>query len=115
MLRNLGFRGLHKKKAILNGIIEKMPKVFEFYNKISQVTLPNIIQKLLNDKLPENYEYDFFKENPNKSILYRNIYFNIDELYSLISTVEKYKDEINIDKATLEKVRKSLSKLKAKK
>ena len=99
-------------------IIEKMPKVFELYKNICQVTLPNVVQKLINDELPENYEYDFFKENPNKNILYRNIYFNIDQLYSLISIVEKYKDEIKIDKTTLSKLQNNiriLEKLKNKK
>ena len=99
-------------------IIEKMPKIFELFNKMCQVTLPNVIQQLINDKLPDNYKYDFFNENPNINFLYRNIYFNINELYSLIITAQKCKDEIYIDKRILSKLEyniKKLEKLKNKK
>ena len=85
-----------------------MPKVFEFYNKICQVTLPNVIQKIINDELTDNYEYDFFQENPDINILYRNIYFNIDELYSLISTMERCKDDIIFDKVILSKLQNNI-------
>jgi hypothetical protein len=54
-------------------IIEKMPKLIELLNNICQVTLPPFINKLINDELPENYEYDYFKENPMK-IFYIEIY-----------------------------------------
>ena len=84
-------------------IVEKMPKLIEFLNNICQVRLPPFIDKLLNDELPENYEYDYFKENPDEDILYRNICYNIDELNSLISNAEKFKDEITIDKKLLSK------------
>jgi hypothetical protein len=84
-------------------IIEKMPKLIEFLNNICQVTLPPFINKLINDELPENYEYDYFKENPDEDILYRNICYNIDELNSLITNAEKFKDEITIDKKILSK------------
>ena len=92
-------------------IIEKMPKVFEFLNKICQVSLPSFIDKLLNDELPENYEYDYFKENPNEKILFRNICFNIDELYCFIKNAEKCKDEISIDKVTLSKFQINMKKI----
>ena len=84
-------------------IIEKMPKLIEFLNNICQATLPPFINKLINDELPENYEYDYFKENPDEDILYRNICYNIDELNSLITNAEKFKDEITIDKKILSK------------
>ena len=98
-------------------IIEKMPKILDFFNKLCQVSLPNFIDKLLNDKLPENYEYEYFKENPNKNFLYRNICFNIDELYSLVMNAEKCKNNISIDKVILNKFKiyiKDLEKLKNK-
>ena len=85
-------------------IIDNMPKLFEFFKRIKQVTLPNFIEKFLNDELPEDYEYNYFKENPNENILYRNICFNINELYSLVNISEKCKDLINIDKVVLSKI-----------
>ena len=92
-------------------IIDNMPKLFEFFNKIGQVTLPNIIEKLINNELPENYQYNYFNENPNESILYRNICFNIDELDSLINNAQKCKDLINIDKLILSKFQLNIKKL----
>ena len=43
-------------------IVEKMPKLIKFLDNICQVTLPPFVEKLINDELPENYEYDYFKE-----------------------------------------------------
>ena len=63
-----------------NYFIEKMPELIKFLNDIWQVTLPNFVNELINDKLPENYKYDYFQENPNESIFYRNICFNFKEL-----------------------------------
>ena len=99
-------------------IIEKMPKILEFFNTICQVSLPSFIDKLLNDELPEDYKYDYFKENPNKTILYRNICFNIDELYSLVINSEKCKEKLSIiEQKVLSKFKiyiKNLEKLKNK-
>ena len=84
-------------------VIEKMPKLIQFLNNICQVTLPPFIEKFVNDELPEDYEYDYFKENPEEDILYRNICYNINELNSLISNAQKFKNDISIDKKLLSK------------
>ena len=84
-------------------ILEQMPKLIQFLNNICEVRLPPFIDKLINDELPENYEYDYFKENPDEEILYRNICYNIDELYCLISNAEKFKDIISVEKKLLSK------------
>ena len=73
-------------------IIEKMPKLMQFLDNICQIKLSPFIEKLINDELPESYEYDYFKENPEENILYRNIRYNFDQLYSLISNALKLKD-----------------------
>ena len=80
-------------------------------------SVPPFIEKLINDELPEDYEYDYFKENPEENILYRNICYNYDELYSLISNALKLKEEISINKNVLSKFelyKKTLDKLKKK-
>ncbi len=92
-------------------IIEKMPKLIELFNKISNVSLPSFINKLINDELPKDYKYDYFKENPEENILYRNICFSSEELYSLIVNAEKFKDSICIEKKILEKLKFNLKKL----
>ena len=96
-------------------IIEKMPKVIEFLNNICQVTLPPFIDKIIKNNFQEDYEYNYFKENPEENILYRNICFSINELCSLISNCEKSKNDISIDKIFFEKFQlnnKLLEKLK---
>ena len=92
-------------------IIDKMPNVFNFFNNICQVSLPSFIDKILNDELPENYEYEYFKENPRENILYRNICFNAKELYTLVSCSQKCKNEINIDEKLISKLQSNLKKL----
>ena len=82
-------------------IVEKMPKIIEFFDNICQVTLSPFIDKFLKDELPENYEYDYFKENPEEDILYRNIMYNLDELNILVINAEKCKDNISIDNKIL--------------
>ena len=84
-------------------IIEKIPKTIELINKACQVSLPPFIEKLINNELPEDYVYDYFKENPEEDFLYRNICFNIDQLYSLVSNAIKCKDERSIKKSCINK------------
>ena len=84
-------------------IIEKMPILMKFLDNICQIKLSPFIEKLINDELPESYEYDYFTENPEEDILYRNIRYTFDQLYSLISNAVKLKEEIAIDKRLLSK------------
>ena len=84
--------------------IEKMPKLIEFFNNICQVTLPSFIDKLINDKLPEDYIYNYFEENPKETIFYRQICFNIDILYSLVINADKCKNQIIFDQLVLQKL-----------
>ena len=89
-------------------IIEKMPNLIEFLDKISDIKLPNFIEKLINDDLPDNYEYDYFKENPDEIIMFRNICYNIEELYSLIINAEKCKDNISISNKIIGKLKSNI-------
>ena len=88
--------------------IEKMPKLIEFLDKISEVKLPYLIEKLINDELPDNYEYDYFKENPDEILMFRNICYNCEELHSLIINAEKCKDNISINKKILTKLKSNI-------
>ena len=84
--------------------IEKMPILLKFFDNLNQVVLPSFIEKFINDQLPEDYTYDYFKENPNEIIFYRQICFNADILYSLIINADKCKDKIICGKAILNKL-----------
>ena len=89
-------------------IIEKMPKLIEFLDKISEVKLPNFIEKLINDELPNNYEYDYFQENPDEIIMFRNICYNVEELHSLIINAEKCKNNISLSPKMIEKLKSNI-------
>ena len=87
-------------------IIEKFSYVIEFQKKLINLKLPGFIDKIINDEeFENNYEYNYFKENPEENILYRNICFNINELCSIISNAEKCKKDLNISEKILEKFR----------
>ena len=85
-----------------------MPKLIEFLDKISEVKLPYLIEKIINDELPDNYEYDYFKENPDEILMFRNICYNCEELHSLIINAEKCKDNISINKKILTKLKSNI-------
>ena len=67
--------------------IEKMPEVLNIFEEIQKVTLPNFIEKLIDDKLPEDYKYDFFQENPDEIVNHRSICFRIDDINSIVKTI----------------------------
>ena len=92
-------------------IIEKMPQLLKFLDDICEVALPPFIDKLINDELPEDYQYDYFAENPEETILFRSISYNINELYSLVTNAEKFKDDITLDKKVINKFTHNIRKL----
>lgn len=53
--------------------------------------------------MSNDYEYDYFKENPEENIFFINIYFNIKELYCLIINSEKCKDNISVPSKIMSK------------
>ena len=74
--------------------IEKMDKLFNIFDQITKVKLPSFIEKLVNKELPENYEYDYFKENPDEDLNHVSMCFNFDQINVLLNTMTKFKDKI---------------------
>ena len=74
--------------------LEKMPEIFEIFDKITKVTLPKFIDDLLNDKLNENFKYDYFSEKPDEVMFHRSICFNLHDISALLKNLDKCKDEI---------------------
>ena len=87
-----------------NYFIEKIPTLIKIFDNICQVTLPPFLDKLINDKLPENYKYNYFQENPEENIFYRHICFNAEILYSLIINANKCKDKILLDNRLIDRL-----------
>ena len=91
--------------------LEKMPEILEIFEKLTKVTLPHFIEELLYDKLDRNYQYDYFRENPNEVMYHRSICFNLSNINSLLNSMEKCQNKIfindipgNIFKKTFEKL-----------
>ena len=77
--------------------LEKMPELLEIFEKISKVTLPHFIEELLNDRLDENFQYDYFKENPDEIMYHRSICFNLHDISAILNNLDKCKDKIFIN------------------
>ena len=78
--------------------LEEMPLVFKFFENLTKVELPKFIDDYLNDKLPEDYVYDYFKENPEEYIFHRSMCFNIYDIKCILNNLQKKKDIIFKDK-----------------
>ena len=98
--------------------ISKISDLFKFFDEINKVELPSFIEKLINDELPENFEYNYFLENPEEVVYHRSICFTFEDLYLLIDLMEKNKKKIfpkNADNDMINKLEKTLEKLSNKK
>jgi hypothetical protein len=72
--------------------IEKMPKIFNFYEQIIKVDLPKFVEKLIKEELPKDYEYEYFKENPEEIISHRSICFSLNDINCIIDNMNQCKN-----------------------
>jgi len=75
-------------------LIEKMPMLIDFFENINNVNLPEFIEKLIDDKLENDYKYDYFQENKNEHMICNTFCINIDNFYSLIKNIEKNREKL---------------------
>ena len=90
---------------------DKMEIIFDFFEKSINVNLPNFIEKYINKELPEDYLYDFFKENKELICVNISICFNFNNLYYLINGLEKDNKLFQITE--LKKLKMALSRLQS--
>ena len=75
--------------------MEKIPEVFEFYEKIIQVNLPPFIDKLINGNISiDDYKFNYFKENPNEVLFHKSMLLNIDEFNAIFQNLSKNKEKL---------------------
>ena len=74
--------------------IEKIGKLFILFDHITNVRLPNFIEKYINKELPEDYEYNYFKENKDEYIIHRSTFFNLEQLKAILNIMNKSKKQI---------------------
>ena len=77
-------------------ILEQSEKIICFFQKMTDCTLPQIIEKYIDDLLPNDYLYDYFKENPEEIYANISICFNVDNILALINGARKSENELLI-------------------
>ena len=83
-------------------ILDKMETILPFFEKATDVNLPSFIEQLVNNELPEDYQYEFFKENEGQVYANISICFNVNNIESLVKGLVKNKEIFEkIDKKDL--------------
>ena len=75
-------------------IIQENEKIFYFFQKIIDTSLPSFIDKYINNSLPSDYLYDFFEENPEEMYASISICFNLENLSALIKGLQKCENDL---------------------
>ena len=92
--------------------VDNMEKILHLFEKATNVNLPNFIEKLINNNLPEDYEYKFFEENKEEIYANISICFNINYLLLLIEGIRKSPEIFSKNTPISEKLQKAFDKLK---
>ena len=74
--------------------IDNIQLVYQFFDNVTQVTLPPFIEKLINNELPKSFEYNYFKENPEEGIFHRSICFSFRDLCVILDNMKELKEKI---------------------
>ena len=91
--------------------ITNIKDIFTIFKEITKIRFPTFIENFVNNKLPADYEYSYFKENPDEVVNLRSILYNIDQLSALVETMDTHNKEIFLDKKGI-KIQKAIEKLK---
>ena len=90
--------------------INNTEKLFSIFQELTKVRFPSFIENFMNNKLSEDYEYDYFKENPDEVVNFRSILFNIEQVLALVQTMDSNSKLIFKDKKSA-KIQKAVEKL----
>ena len=90
--------------------IEKIQDIYQFFDKVTQVTLPPFIEKLMNNELPKSFVYNYFKENPEEGVFHRSICFSFKDLCVILKNMKDLKERLFSSNESIE-FRKTFEKL----
>ena len=71
--------------------INNIDNIVNIYQNLTKVQLPSYLENLINNKLPPDFEYDYYKENPKKIANVQSILYNIKQLKALVTTMDNNK------------------------
>ena len=81
--------------------LNKVEKLFEIYDNLNLVKLPNFIGKLIKGEISkENYEYNYFNENNKELLFHRSIFLSVNHIKALLNNITKLKNIIFNEKNT---------------
>ena len=96
-----------------NYILNNFEKIFLFNENAINISVPSFIEKYINNTLPLDYKYDYFKENPEEICTCISICFNINDLIVLIKEFKKCENEFfSVEDSNYNKFKRIFSKLK---
>ena len=75
-------------------ILKEFEKIFYFYQKATEITLPTFIDNYINNKLPNDYIYDYFTENPDDIYVSISVCFNWNNYISIIKGLKTCEKEL---------------------
>ena len=91
--------------------IDKIQEVYQFFENVTQVTLPPFIEKLINNELPKSFTYNYFKENPEEGVFHRSICFSFKDLCVILNNMKDLKERLFSNDETLLPFKKTFEKL----
>ena len=77
--------------------LQKMPILFEFFEKSKNVKLPKYVKKIIDNEENEfdySNDFDYFEENEDEIVYVKNICFNFDDIYYLVQNMKNIKQQI---------------------
>ena len=90
--------------------INNINNLFTIFEEVVKIRFPSFIEKLVNNQLPADYEYNYFIENPDEVINFRSIFFNLEQIRMLTKTINDHDKEIFKDNKGI-KIKKAVEKL----
>ena len=91
--------------------INKMETILNFFEKITNITLPNFIDKCIENKLPQTYLYNYFDENKDKIYASISICFTIKNLINILDGLNKSQDFLQNENPKINKILRAFERL----
>ena len=93
--------------------MDNMEKILHFFEKSTSIHLPNFIEQYINEQLPKDYLYSYFKENKEQICCNISICFNINNLFSLIKFLKKGDSIFQSNNPKIRQLKMALTRLKS--
>ena len=92
--------------------MENIDVILKFFDKTTNVNLPEFIVKYINDELPKDFCYKYFEENKEDFYANISICFNMENIYHLANGILKDKSILDRNFPNIEKFRLIMNKFK---